>query len=106
MSKRTGSLAVAVVLLSAALSGCAPSTAPNMGQRMMLEPARNAEKGGDFAKAVREYERAARGGVAYAQYRLARLHEKGLGTAQNEEEAARWYQAASDRGYPAAIAAE
>ena len=90
------------MLLGAALSSCAPTTALNTGQRMMLEPARNAEKGGDFAKAVREYEQAPQGGVAYAQYRLARLHERGLGTAQNEEEAARWYRAASDRGDPAA----
>jgi TPR repeat protein len=100
MSNRTRSLAVALVLLAAALPGCAPSVALNKGQSMMLEPARTAEKRGDYEKALREYQRAASGGIAYAQYRLARLYDKGLGTPASAEEAARWYQAAAEGGNP------
>jgi uncharacterized protein len=37
--------------------------------------------------------------VALAQYRLARLYEQGLGTRQDDAEAAKWYRAASETGY-------
>ena len=100
MNNTTRSLAMALVLVAVALPGCAPTVALNKGQSMMLEPARDAEKRGDYAKALSEYRRAAQGGIPYAQYRLARLYDKGLGTAASAEEAARWYQAAADGNYP------
>lgn len=99
---RTGSLAVVLVMLFAALAGCAPSPFLSNTQRMMLSPARDAEGRGDFDKAFREYQRAAEKGIAFAQYRLARLYEQGRGTAQDDAEAVRWYRAAAEQGYPPA----
>ena len=72
---------------------------PTRIQRMMLEPARNAERRGDDVAAFREYRSAAQRGLAYAQYTVARFYEQGRGTQQDDAEAARWYQAASDQGF-------
>jgi TPR repeat protein len=102
MSLGTTLLAAALVILPAALSGCAPSPFPTQTQRMMLEPARNAEDRGDFETAFAEYERAADDGVAFAQYKLARMYEKGIGTAPSDEQAATWYRASTESGYPPA----
>ena len=72
------------VLVSAALIGaCAPSFQPNKIQRMRFEPAQQAERRGDHATALEIYEDAAEDGIAYAQYRLARLYENGKGTDQD-----------------------
>jgi uncharacterized protein len=90
---------LAVGLLTMVLPGCATSQAPTRGQRMMLEPAWNAAAAGDYATALRVYQRAADGGVPIAQYQLGRMYEKGTGTAQSDAEAARWYQAAAASGY-------
>ena len=97
------------VLVSAALIGaCAPSFQPNKIQRMRFEPAQQAERRGDHATALEIYEDAAEDGIAYAQYRLARLYENGKGTDQDYVQAARWYArstslrfaANSDCGHP------
>jgi TPR repeat protein len=103
MSMRTRSLAVALAMLSAAQSGCATNPLPTDVQKRILGPARAAENAGDYERALVEYERA--DGIPFAQYRLGRMYEKGLGTTQDDAQAAHWYRAASDAGYlPAQIA--
>ena len=72
------SLLVLVALI--AIDGCATGFKPNRIQRMRFEPARQAEQRGDYATALAVYESAAEDGIAYAQYRVARMYESGLGT--------------------------
>jgi TPR repeat protein len=102
MSLRTRLLPAALVALLAALAGCAPSPFPTQTQRMMLEPAQEAEARGDFQTAFREYEAMAENGTPFAQYKLARMYEKGIGTEPNAELAARWYRASAESRYPPA----
>ena len=97
MSMRTRSLALALVMLAAAQSGCATNPMPTNVQNRILEPARTAENAGDYERALVEYKRV--DGIPLAQYRLGRMYEKGLGTPQDDAQAARWYQPAADAGY-------
>jgi TPR repeat protein len=71
---------------------------PNRVQRMLLEPARDAEERGDNVAAFRNYLSAAKDGVVFAQYKVAGFYEQGRGTAKDDVEAARWYQEAGDGG--------
>ena len=92
-----------LVLVSASLiGGCTPSLKPNKIQRMRFDPARQAERRGDFATALNIYEDAAEDGIAYAQYRVGRMYEGGQGTQQDYAQAARWYAAAYAAGHPQA----
>ena len=52
----------------------------------------------DLAAAASWFERAARGGVAMAQFRLGSMYEKGLGLKKDLQEARRLYLAAADKG--------
>ncbi len=56
-------------------------------------------------ESVRWYERAARLGVAEAQYDLARAYELGHGTAQNLMQAEFWYREAAEQGHDRAAEA-
>ena len=92
-----------LILVSASLiGGCAPSFEPNSSQQRRLQPARQAEKLGDYATALEIYEDAAEDGSVYAQYRVAKMYESGRGTEQDYAQAARWYAAASEAGHPQA----
>jgi TPR repeat protein len=106
MARASGSLRKAAarrlwpLLLAVLMVGCANDISkPNKVQRMMLEPARQAEGRGDDVAALRLYLSAARDGLVHAQYMTARFYEQGRGTARNEPEAAAWYQAAADQGH-------
>ncbi|GAB5520187.1 MAG: hypothetical protein RhofKO_24380 [Rhodothermales bacterium] len=57
------------------------------------------EAQGDYQEAVRWYERPAKDGDQYAQYRLGYLYEEGLGVKRNWKRAAEWYRRAADQGY-------
>src|ERR687892_1719424 len=88
------------LLLAVLVAGCTNDVGKtNRIQRMLLEPARNAEARGDDVAAFRSYLSAAKDGVVYAQYKVAGLYEEGRGTAKDDAEAARWYQTAADRGH-------
>jgi uncharacterized protein len=88
-----------LLLLAVLVAGCANDAGkPNRIQRMLLEPARDAEQRGDDVTAFRNYLSAAKDGVVFAQYKVAGFYEQGRGTAKDDVEAARWYQAAADRG--------
>jgi uncharacterized protein len=100
MSLRTRSLAVALVVLATAQSGCATNPLPDNVQNRILAPARTAENAGDYERALAEYQRV--DGIPFAQYRLGRMYEKGLGTPQDDAQAAHWYRLSSDAGYPPA----
>jgi localization factor PodJL len=47
---------------------------------------------------VRWFERAAKAGLAPAQYRLAVMYERGQGTQKDAEKAGSWYAAAAKQG--------
>ena len=55
--------------------------------------------GQDLQQAFQWYARAAMRGLAAAQYRLAALHERGLGTAADPERAKVWYARAAEQGH-------
>ena len=57
-----------------------------------------AVEAGDYAAALAEFTPLAEGGDSEAQYQLAILHNEGLGTARDEDEAARWFRMAADQG--------
>ena len=102
MSLRTRLLPAALVTLLAALAGCAPNPFPTETQRRMMEPAQKAEARGDFEAAFGEYARLAEGGTPFAQYKLGRMYEKGIGTEPSDDLAAKWYRASAESGYPPA----
>ena len=92
-----------LLLLAVLVVGCANQVGkPSKIQRILLQPARDAEQRGDDVTALRAYLSAAKDGVVYAQFKVAGFYEQGRGTPQNYAEAARWYQAAADRGHPQA----
>ncbi len=54
---------------------------------------------GDFAGAFEWCQRAADGELAWAQYNLGLMYQKGEGVAQSEAEAADWYRLAASQGF-------
>ena len=93
------SLALAILCV---IGGCARSPQYNRIQGMMFEPAREAERIGDYERAFEIYKDVAEDGVVIAQTKVAQYYEKGQGTPQNYAEAARWYEAAAKAGDPRA----
>ena len=92
--------ALLLVVLAVFMAGCANEVGqPSRIQKMLLEPARNAEARGDNVAAFRNYLSAAKDGVVFAQYKVAGMYEQGRGTARDDVEAARWYQTAADEGH-------
>jgi hypothetical protein len=87
------------------LAACAPPAQPTQAQITIIQPGIEAEQRGDYGFAFFTYRYWALMHVALAQYRLGRLYEHGLGTNQDDAEAAKWYRAASETGYPTAHAA-
>jgi localization factor PodJL len=57
----------------------------------------------DLAMAAAWLERAARGGLAPAQFRLGSMYEKGVGVKKDAAEARRLYVAAADKGHAKAM---
>ncbi|MEO0982066.1 MAG: peptidoglycan-binding protein [Pseudomonadota bacterium] len=57
----------------------------------------------DYARGPALVQAAAEGGLAIAQYRLAKLHEKGLGVARDLAAARQWTQRAANGGNTAAM---
>jgi uncharacterized protein len=99
-------LRIATGLLSfTLLAACTPPAEPTPTQIMIVQPGIEAEERGNYGFAFFTYRYWAGLRVALAQYRLGRLHEYGLGTDQDDAEAAEWYRAASDIGYAPAHAA-
>ena len=89
-----------LLLRGSLVIGCASDGSKlTRGQRMVLEPARDAEARGDDVAALRHYKSAAEDGLLHAQYMVARFYLDGRGTAADPEAAAYWYQRASDGGY-------
>jgi TPR repeat protein len=100
MTMRTPASGLLLLLVGVLVVGCAGyANKPNRVQRMLLQPAREAELRGDDVAAFRYYQRAAEDGLVHAQYTVARFYEQGRGTEQSYADAARWYQAASDQGF-------
>ncbi len=52
----------------------------------------------DFARAAEWFEKAAKRGLAVAQYRFGTLHERGRGVPRNAKEALKWYEKAAKAG--------
>ena len=91
-----------VVVSASLIGGCAPNFKPNKIQQLRFQPARQAEQRGDYETALEIYQDAAEDGIAYAQYRVARMYETGQGTEQDYAQAAHWYAAAAEAGHPQA----
>ena len=66
----------------------------SQGERFLLK---------DSAKATQWFQKAATGGDAESQYRLARALMQGQGIAKDPAGALRWAQAAADQGHPDAM---
>lgn len=66
--------------------------------REILENGCDLEERGEFAQAVRNYRRAARGGIVEAQINLGNLLDEGRGCRRNAAEAVYWYKRAYKRG--------
>ena len=81
------------------LAVCSPAAEPTPAQITVIEPGIEAEQRGEYGFALFTYRYWAHLNVPLAQYRLARLYEHGLGTKQDDAEAAKWYRAASESGY-------
>ena len=81
------------------LAVCSPAAEPTPAQITIIEPGIEAEQRGEYGFALFTYRYWAHLNVPLAQYRLARLYEHGLGTKQDDAEAAKWYRAASESGY-------
>ena len=58
----------------------------------------DAYNSGDYATALREFKPLAEQGIAYAQFYLGVLHEKGLGGPANHTAAIEWYTRAVEHG--------
>jgi TPR repeat protein len=83
----------------APLAACSPPAEPTQAQITIVQPGIEAEQRGDYGFALFTYRYWAHLNVALAQYRLGRLYEQGLGTRQDDAEAAKWYRAASETGH-------
>ena len=81
------------------LAACSPPAEPTQAQIAIIQPGIEAEQRGNYGFALFTYRYWANLNVALAQYRLARLYERGLGTKRDDAEAAKWYRAASETGY-------
>lgn len=81
-----------VVALALALGAAGPAQAD-------LAAGVAAFEAGNYAEAERELRPAAKNGDAEAQYRIAQMHEHGLGTVANYSVAWNWYKRAADKGH-------
>jgi TPR repeat protein len=81
------------------LAACSPPAEPTRVQITVVQPGIEAEQRGNYGFALFTYRDWAHLDVPLAQYRLARLYERGLGTDRDAAEAAKWYRAASEAGY-------
>jgi TPR repeat protein len=77
------------ILSFPSLAACTPAAEPTAAQMTIVRPGIEAEQRGNYEFALFTYRYWARLNVALAQYRLARLYEHGLGTDQDNTEAAK-----------------
>ncbi|MEQ9448954.1 MAG: tetratricopeptide repeat protein [Rhodospirillaceae bacterium] len=59
----------------------------------------NAQNSGDYETALKMYESAAAGGVAYAMHNLGTMHYNGNGVKRSWVEAMKWYKQAAEDGF-------
>lgn len=74
------------------------STSADRDSEMNLASGIAAFEAKNFSQAMRLLGPLAENGVAEAQYRLAIMHQRGLGVVRNELMAYRWMAAAAERG--------
>jgi len=84
-------------------NGAAQNSFSLISGRKFVE-ARTAYQDGDYGTAFTLYQVLANYGDAAAQHNLGLMYENGLGVAQDEVEAARWYRLSADQGFPPAVA--
>lgn len=87
-----------VAALVLALAGTLPAAqaAGEMGKSF------DAAEAGNFDRAVAIWKGLAEKGDPQAQFNLGLMYHSGLGLAQSEAEAVKWYQKAADGGYSSA----
>lgn len=66
----------------------------------LIEQAQQAEQNNDFSKAFNLYQKASKQKDAFAQYKLASLYERGLGTDRNLRKAEEYYKLSAKTGDP------
>ena len=59
-----------------------------------------ADQKGDYATAMKLYQVAAQGGVAYAMYNIGVMYFDGKGVDRSYVQAMKWYRQAADKAYP------
>jgi TPR repeat protein len=85
-------------------SGILPASAKRLlGQ--LRDPGFRAFKRLDYSSALVVWRAAADKGNAQAQYNIGWMYDLGLGVAQSDEQAVRWYRSAALKGHPEAQAA-
>jgi len=67
-----------------------------------LEKGLAAYDSGDYATALAEWKRLADQGIAFGQYSLGFMYDKGFGVTKDSKEAFKWYRLAAEQGYAAA----
>lgn len=87
-------LAFAAVIASMALVPARADTAPDAGTE--------AFRAGDYAAALTAWKSLAEAGDPSAQFNVGVLHDEGLGTDRNTDEARRWWKLAAEQGLPEA----
>jgi TPR repeat protein len=86
---------VAAALLATAIAISAAVAGP-------LEDGNDAYQEKDYLKAIQLWRPLAQAGDPAAQYRLGVMYEEGKGVAQNDAEAALWFERAAEQGEPMA----
>lgn len=84
-----------VVVVAMALMGLVPAAQAANEMRDSFDAA----AAGQFDKAITIWKKLADAGDPQAQFNLGLMYHGGLGLAQNEAEAVRWYRKAAEGGY-------
>ncbi|WP_417513412.1 tetratricopeptide repeat protein [Minwuia sp.] len=71
---------------------------PLAAQAQTVDPGRAAFATGDFERALEIWTELAEEGDLHAQFNVGLLHDEGLGTAPDRDEARRWWRMAADQG--------
>ncbi len=72
---------------------------PNGQASAKIQKGGDAYDRGQYQAAFREWRSLAEDGNAYAQYNLGMMYEDGLGVAQSDTEAAKWYRKSAEQGH-------
>lgn len=90
-----------IVLFMLTLLLCTAASAQNAEQ--LYNEGKTLYDAKDYAKAFPKLKAAAEKGHKKAQYRLGRCYDKGNGTAENDEEAFKWYSKSAAQNYGKAL---